>query len=68
MSSAIFSALLIGCAGEISSYKVRCPSLVKYEKEFQTKIAASLDKSSEEIQQLVTDYSKLRDACRSLKE
>jgi hypothetical protein len=59
--------LLGGCA--TPNFKVICPPLATYTKEFQSKVADALENKSEiEIQQIVGDYLKLRDACRSLKD
>ncbi len=43
-----------------------CPSLTSYSREFQTRAAAELDRlpTGSPTKQLVSDYGKLRDACR----
>lgn len=63
----MLTVLSVGCTTAISNPK--CPVLIKYSAEFQKKAAASLKarKDDKEVTQLVNDYGKLRDACRSLK-
>jgi F0F1-type ATP synthase membrane subunit b/b' len=65
------TTLLLGCATEQKSFKVICPPLTRYTPEFRSKLATTLEqagKDQAEIQQIVGDYMKLRDACRSLKD
>lgn len=54
--------LLTGCT-TVSS-RVSCPPLVTYSAEFQKQTAEEFSRAGENIRVLVTDYGKLRDACR----
>ena len=63
-SSVILGTLLTGCATGPSRYI--CPTLKTYPSAFQTQAALEFAKSGKNIQQLVSDYGQLRDACRAL--
>ena len=61
--------LLTACDTESSKPIVRsvCPPLINYSPEFQAKVAEELSKLSDaELKTLVTDYGKMREACRAL--
>lgn len=55
-----------GCNEE--TFRLYCPALKSYSKEFQQKAAAELKKSGVIVNQLVTDYGQLRAACRALEK
>lgn len=58
--------LLTGCENPI--FRIYCPPLIKYSSDFQARAAnelATLPKGSN-VATLVTDYSKMRDACRAI--
>lgn len=60
-------ALLIACAMVLSNCQTTgCPPLTAYSKTFQAKAADEIDKlpTGSPTKQLVSDYGKLRDACR----
>lgn len=60
-------ALLIVCATALSNCQTTgCPPLTMYSKEFQAKAAVEIDRlpTGSPTKQLVSDYGKLRDACR----
>ena len=67
LSIATLAIPLSACNKAISDH-LQCPPLVTYSREFQTQAAKELDRApGSAIAVLVTDYSKLRDACRGLK-
>jgi hypothetical protein len=53
-----------GCDEE--TFRSRCPALKRYSGDFQKKAAEELAKAGVRVNQLVTDYGQLRDACRAL--
>ncbi len=61
---ALLTIPLSGCGMEI--FRTRCPTLVKYSPEFQSKTANEIPKAGAEVQTLVTDYGKFRDACKAM--
>ncbi len=61
-SIGLLTILLSGCQTVISS----CPALVGYSSAFQTQAAKELKTAGPTVQTLVTDYGKLRDACRAM--
>lgn len=63
-SIALLTTLPAACA----TVRSDCPPLVSYPAAFQARAAAGLGRAAPEVQQLVTDYSKMRDACRALKD
>lgn len=72
LSAVALTMLLAGCATVNSSktvYISRCPPLPKYSKETQRKAADELKQlpPGSVLDDLVTDYGTVRDACRSLK-
>lgn len=61
------TGLVIVCGILLSSCMTSgCPPLTTYPKEFQKKAADEIDRlpSGSPTKQLVSDYGKLRDACR----
>jgi hypothetical protein len=68
LSIATLMTPLAGCVTGGSS-RVTCPPLVTYSREFQRTAAAALDQlpPGSPVGVLVTDYSKLRDACRAIR-
>ena len=64
LSIAILTPLLIGCNEE--TFRYLCPELNKYTPEFQAKVAKELATAGPATKQLISDYGKLRDACRAL--
>jgi len=70
ISVILLSTLLAGCRPisreDVTIYLTRCPPLVSYSKETQRRALAELRKiaSDSEIAKMISDYSKLRDACR----
>lgn len=59
---------LAGCATETSDRRTICPPIVSYPAEFQARAANELDQLPDQsaVAVLVTDYSKMRSACRAL--
>jgi len=55
---------LASCNQGVSS---GCPPLVSYPPAFQQQAARELPKAGQNVQTLVTDYGKLRDACRAMR-
>lgn len=72
LSAAILMTLLSGCAtvGSNTTFVTRCPPLTSYSKATQRKAAEDLRKlpPGSPVRDLVSDYGRLRDACRSLKD
>lgn len=76
LAAITLSLMLAGCAtmnqAEIAQTKTlviaKCPVLKNYSKERLKKAAAELESlpSDSELTALLTDYSKLRDACRAI--
>lgn len=70
LSIIVLTFFLAGCRPidreQVTVYLTRCPPLVSYSKETQKKALAELRKiaSDSEIARMISDYSKLRDACR----
>ncbi len=64
MSTVLLAIPLASC-GTVH-FKVVCPALATYSKDFQAAAAAELPKAGEHVQTLVTDYGKHRDACRAM--
>lgn len=62
LSVASIALLLSGCSA--ATFKTRCPPLVSYSRDFQSRAADALAKAPAEVAELVADYSKMRDACR----
>jgi hypothetical protein len=62
LSIAAMTTLLTGCNQAVSS----CPPLVAYAPSFQKQAARELPAAGANIRVFVTDYSKLRDACRAI--
>lgn len=52
---------------DLESFKAQCPALVAYSGNIQKKIADYVDKpvNDPEVVQMLKDYYKLREACRS---
>lgn len=55
---------LNGC--DEATFKYVCPSLKKYSREFQDKLAGEYTTLPSASKQVITDYLQLRDACRAL--
>lgn len=64
LSIALPMTLLAAC-NQVSSNG--CPPLVTYPAAFQQQAARELRAAGGNVQTLVTDYGKLRDACRAMK-
>lgn len=64
LSIALPTTLLTGCNQASSS---GCPPLVTYPADFQKQAAQELRAAGGKVQTLVTDYGKLRDACRAMR-
>lgn len=64
LSLAATMTLLTGC--NPVDFEPFCPTLVKYPKEFQARVAKAWPRIPPEARTMLTDYSKLRDACRAL--
>ncbi len=47
-------------------FKISCPALASYSKEFQAAAAVELYAAGSHVKTLVTDYGKHRDACRAM--
>lgn len=64
-SIALLSALLSGCATAHSS---GCPPLVAYPREFTARAASEYGRlpKGAALKTLITDYGKMRDACRAV--
>ncbi len=64
-SIAILSALLSGCATARSN---GCPPLVAYPREFTARAASEYGRlpQASALKTLITDYGKMRDACRAV--
>jgi hypothetical protein len=67
------ATLIAGCEtvrSEAPVVRLTCPPLITYDKEFQKRAGAKLSKlpPNSATQEVVTDYSKLRDASRNIKE
>jgi hypothetical protein len=67
VSIALSATLLTACQSTPSS-RVMCPPLATYAPAFQTQAASELRAlpAGAAVGQLVTDYGKLRDACRAI--
>jgi hypothetical protein len=64
LSIALLTTLLGSCGTVI--FSVRCPPLATYDKKFQAKAADELEKAGPNVQTMMTDYGKHRDACRAM--
>ena len=67
------ATLLAGCEtgrSEAPVVRLTCPPLVTYDKDFQKRAGEELKAlpPHSATQDIVTDYSKLRDACRNIKK
>lgn len=62
--AALSTILVASCATGPSRYL--CPTLKEYPSAFQAEAAIEFAKSGKNVQQLVSDYGQLRDACRAL--
>lgn len=60
---AVLTALLAGCQTAPSS---GCIPLITYSKDFQAQAAREFRVAGPNVQQLVTDYGKTRDAIRAI--